>query len=110
AAAGVGQNQKSGRTGVTTGSLALPPSGDGMGGEGRGVMRDADTNGAAVVGWIINAVGDADPAGIGAEVVIVHQNGRAVPFGAGVFEVADQFAFLAVDADDGKALALKASP
>ena len=81
-----------------------------MGSEGRGVMRDADTNRAAVVGWIINAIGDAYPAGIGAEVVIVHQNGRAIPFGAGVFEVADQFAFLAVDADDGKALALKASP
>ena len=81
-----------------------------MGGEGRGVMRDADTNGAAVVGRVINAVGNAHPTGVGAEVVIVHQNGRAIPFGAGVFEVADHFAFLAIDTDDRKALALEASP
>ena len=73
-------------------------------------MRDADADGAAVAGRVINAVGDAHAAGIGAEVVIVHQDGRAIPFGAGVFEVADQFAFLAVDADDGKALSLEASP
>jgi len=42
--------------------------------------------------------------------VIVDQNGRAVPFGAGVLEVADHFAFLAIDTDDRKALALEASP
>ena len=110
ATAGVGQDQESGRTTVTTGSFAFPPGGDGMGGEGRSVMRDADTDRAAIVGWVINAVGDAHSAGIGAEIVIVHQNGRAIPFGTGVFEVADQFAFLAVDANDGKALSLEASP
>jgi hypothetical protein len=42
--------------------------------------------------------------------VIVHANRRAIPFGARVFEVADQFPFLAVDADDGKALTLEARP
>jgi response regulator RpfG family c-di-GMP phosphodiesterase len=42
--------------------------------------------------------------------VILHQYGRAIPFGASVFEVADQFAFLAVDADDGEALLLEATP
>ena len=47
-------------------------------------MGDADTDGAAVVGWVVNAVGDAYAAGIGKEVVIVDQNGRTVPFGAGV--------------------------
>ena len=73
-------------------------------------MRDADADGAAVVRWVVNAVGDAHPAGIGAEVVVVHQNGRTIPFGACVFEVADQFPFLAIDADDGKALPLEASP
>ena len=81
-----------------------------MGGEGRRVVRDADADGAAVVRRVVNAVGDAHAAGIGAEVVIVHQNGRAIPFGSGVLEVADQFAFLAIDADDGKALSLEASP
>ena len=42
--------------------------------------------------------------------MIVHQNGRAIPFDAGIFEVADQFAFLAVDANEGEALPLEASP
>jgi len=81
-----------------------------VGGEGRSVMGDADADGAAVVGWVVNAVGDAYAAGISKEVVVVDQNGRAVPFGAGVLEIADHFAFLAVDTDDGKALALEASP
>ena len=91
-------------------TLAFPPGGDRMGGEGRRVVRDADANGAAVVWRIINAVGNAHPAGIRTEVVIVHHDGRAIPFGAGVFEVADQFAFLTIDTDDGKALTLEALP
>src|SRR5579864_5348739 len=91
-------------------SLTFPPGGYGMGGEGRRVVRDADADSAAVVRRIVDAVGDADSAGVGAEVVIVHPNRRAIPFGAGVPEVADQFAFLAVDADDGKALKLEACP
>jgi hypothetical protein len=41
--------------------------------------------------------------------VIIHQDGRAIPLGAGVFEVGDQFAFLAGDTDDGEALTLEAS-
>ena len=81
-----------------------------MGGEGWRIVRDADADGAAVVRRVVNAVGDAHAAGIGAEVVIVHQNGRAIPFGSGVLEIADQFAFLAIDADDGKTLSLEASP
>jgi hypothetical protein len=40
--------------------------------------------------------------------VIVHQDRRAVPFGATIFEVANQLALLTVDADDGKALSLEA--
>ena len=73
-------------------------------------MGDADADGAAVVGRVVNAVRDADTAGIGKEVVIVDQDGSASPFGAGVLEIADHFAFLAVHADDGKTLALEASP
>ena len=90
--------------------LAFPPGSDGMGGEGRRIVRDADADRAAVVRRVVNAVGDAHPAGIGAEVVIVHPNGSAIPFDAGVFEVANQFAFLAIDANDRKALTLEASP
>src|ERR1039458_10016321 len=91
-------------------SFAFPPGGDGVGGEGCGIVQDADADGAAVVRWVVNAVGDADTAGSGGEVVIVHQNGRAIPFGSGVLEIADQFAFLAIDADAGKALSFEASP
>ena len=91
-------------------SLTFPPGGYGMGGEGRRVVRNADADRAAVVRRIVNAVGDADSAGVGAEIMIVHPNRRAIPFGAGVLEVANQFAFLTVDADDGKALTLEALP
>jgi len=91
-------------------SLAFPPSGDGMGGKGRRVVRRADAYSAAVVRRVVNAVGDAHPAGIGTEVVIVHPNWRAIPFDAGVLEVADQFAFLAVDTDNRKSLPQEALP
>src|ERR1039457_6265127 len=95
---------------MATRSLAFPPCGDGMGCESRRVVRDADADSAAVVRRVVNAVGDADSAGVDAEVMIVHSNRRAIPFGSGVFEVADQFSFLTVDADDGKTLTLEACP
>jgi len=110
AATGVRQDQQLGNTAPTTRPFAFPPGGDGMGGEGWRIVRDADADSAAVVRWVVNAVGDADAAGIGAEVVIVHQNGRAVPFSSPVLESADQFAFFAVHANDGKTLSLEASP
>src|ERR1700689_3202244 len=91
---------------MATRSLAFPPGGDGMGGEGRCVVRDADADGAAVARRVVNA----DSAGVGAEVVIVHSNRRAIPFGSSVFEVADQFALLTIDANDGEALTLEACP
>ena len=78
-----------------------------MSGEGWRIVRDADTDSTAVVRRVVNAVGDTHAAGIGAEVVIVHQNRRAIPFGSGVLEIADQFAFLAVHTDDGKTLPLE---
>src|SRR5450432_91431 len=74
AATGVRQNQQLGSTAMVARSLTFPPGGDGMGGEGRRVVRGADADGAAVVWRVVNAVGDAHPAGIGAEVVIVHRH------------------------------------
>jgi hypothetical protein len=53
-----------------------------MSGEGWRIVRDAGTHSATVVRRVVNAVGDAHAAGIGAEVVIVHQNRRAIPFGS----------------------------
>src|SRR6266508_5727429 len=110
AAARVRQNQELGNPAPATRSFAFPPGGDGMGGEGRRIVRDADADGAAVVRGIVNAVRDAHAAGIGAEVVIVHQSRRAIPFGSGIFAVADQFPLFAIDADDRKTLSLEASP
>ena len=40
--------------------------------------------------------------------MIVDPLGRAVPFGAGVFKVADQFALLGIHADHGQSLTRKA--
>src|ERR1700683_4821479 len=88
-AARVRQDQQLRNTAPATRPFAFPPSGDGMSGEGRRVVRDSDADGAAIVRRVVNPIGDAHAAGIGAEVVIVHQNGRAIPFGSGIFEIAD---------------------
>ena len=81
-----------------------------MRGESWGVVGDANADGATVVRRVIDAVGDAYPAGVREEVVIVHQNRRAIPLSAGVLEVADHLTFLAVDADDGQTASLEAGP
>jgi hypothetical protein len=78
-----------------------------MSGEGWCIVRDSNTDSPAVVRRVVNAVGDTHAAGIGAEVVIVHQNRRTIPFGSGVLEIADPFAFLAVNTDEGKTLPLE---
>src|SRR5215471_2667863 len=96
AATGIRQNQQLGRAAIATGAFAFPPGGDGTGVEGGRVVGDADTDGTTVVWWVVNSVGDAHPAGIGKEVMIVHRDRPAVPFSATVFEVADQFALFGV--------------
>src|SRR5450755_4803282 len=54
AAARVRQNQKFVSIAMATRSLAFPPSGDGVGGKGRGVVRDADADRAAVVRRVVS--------------------------------------------------------
>ena len=71
AAASVGQDQKASWAPITVRTLSLPPAGNRMSGEGRGVMRDADENGAAIGRQIIDAVGDGHASGIGAEIVVI---------------------------------------
>ena len=44
-----------------------------MSGKGRCVMRDADNNGTSVGEQIVDAIGNGDAGGIGAEIVIVDQ-------------------------------------
>ena len=64
-------------------------------------MRDADHDRSSIGEQIVDAVRDGDAGGIGAEIVVVDQAGRQIPARAGILEVADQFAFLGVDANDG---------
>lgn len=70
-------------------------------------MRDADHDGPTIGEQIIDAVRDGDASGIRAKVVIVDQAGRQIPARTGIFEIADQFAFLGIDANDGETTALK---
>ena len=71
-------------------------------------MRNAYEDRASVGEQIIDTIRDRDADGIGTEVVIIDAHRRAVPLDAIVFEVADQFSFFGIDADNGKPLALKA--
>ena len=45
---------------IATHPLAFPLSGDGMSGEGRGIVRDSNAE-AAVARRVVNAVGDPTP-------------------------------------------------
>src|SRR5882724_7894295 len=64
AATRVRQDEEFGRVPMATRSLALPPGGDGMGGEGRCLVRDADTDSAAVIRRIVYTVGDSYADGV----------------------------------------------
>jgi hypothetical protein len=70
-------------------------------------MGDADHDRSSIGKQIIDAVRDGDARGIGAEVVIVDPAGRQIPACPGIFEIADQFAFFGIDANDGETAALK---
>jgi len=85
----------------------MPPVRNGVSGESRSVVGNADHQSAAVLRDIVNPVRNGDSDGIGAEVVIVDATRSQFPTMAGVFEGADQFAFLAVHADDGEMTALE---
>ena len=70
-------------------------------------MRDAYKDRASVGEQIIDAIRDRDADGIGTEIVVIDAHRSAIPLDAIVFEIADQFSLLGIDADDRKALALK---
>jgi hypothetical protein len=81
---------------------------DGMSGKGGSVMGDADYQSTAIFHNIVNPIRNGDPDGIGAEVVIVNTTRGRFPMAARIFEIADEFAFFAVHADDGQMTALEA--
>jgi len=108
ASAGIGKDEQLSAAMVAVRAVTLPPTGNGVGGEGCCVMRDADEDQASVGEPVIDAIRDRDADGIGTEIVIIDAHGRAIPLDTVVFEIADQFSFFGIDADDGKTLSLKA--
>jgi hypothetical protein len=70
-------------------------------------MRDADHDGASIGEQIVDAIRYGDAGGIGAEIVIVDQARGQVPARSSILEIADQFALLGIDANDGETAALE---
>src|SRR6266567_2341296 len=81
---------------------------DGMSGEGGGVVGDADHQSTAIFHDVVNSIRNGDPNGIGAEVVIIDATRGRFPTTARIFEISNEFAFLAVHTDDGQMTALEA--
>ena len=79
-----------------------------MSGESGGIVGSPDHERAAILGEVIDAIRDGDPDRVGAEVMIPDTARSAIPASARVAEVADQFALLGIDANDGPMTALKA--
>ena len=106
-AAGMAQDEELPGAWIAEQSLLAPPMCDGVSSEGGCVMRDADHDRPSIGEQIIDAVRDGDARRIGAEVVIVDQARRQVPARPEIFEIADQFTFFGIDANDGETAALK---
>ena len=106
ATASISQNEQAG-TGIASGTFLVPPMSDGMSGKGGTVMGNANDEGAAIFHNIVNPIRNGDPNGISAEVVIIDATRGRFPTTARIFEIADELALLAVDADDGQMTALE---
>ena len=107
AAAGIGKDEQLSAASVAISPVALPPTGDGVRGEGGRVVGDTDEDRASVGEQVIDTIRDRNADRIGTEIVIINAHGGATPLDAIVFEVANQFSFFGIDADDGKSLTLK---
>lgn len=80
-----------------------------MSGEGGCVLGNTDHQSASILVHIVDALRDGNTAGVGAEVVIIDAPRGAFPTTPGMFEMAHQFAFLAIDADDRQRAVLEAA-
>ena len=81
---------------------------NGMSGKGGGIVGNADHQSTAIFQNIVNPIRNGDSDGIGAEVVIIDATRGRFPTTSRIFEIADEFAFLAVHAHDGQMAALEA--
>ena len=104
AASRVCQDEQMPALGVEPASLLLPPFANGGRGESGGLMRDADEHRATIGLGVIDTIQNRYACGLRAKVVVVDMRRLTIPLDAGIFEVAHQFAFLCIHADDRVAL------
>ena len=104
AAAAVGEDGELGGVGIAALTGGSPPVVETVDREERRVVGVADDDGAVVGEQVVDAVGNGEAVGEGAEVVVEDLDGLLFPGGAGVLEVADEFLLLGVDADQGAVL------
>jgi hypothetical protein len=104
---GITEDKELPGAGIAEPSLQAPPMSDGVSREGGRVMGDPEDDRASIGEQIIDAVRDGDASRVGAEVVIVDQAGRQVPTGTGISEMADEFTFFGINANDGQTTALE---
>jgi hypothetical protein len=80
--------------------LPTPPSGDAINSELWCVIGRADTNEAFVVSQVVDTEGNGNTIGLRAKIVVIDEKKVTASGVTGIFEVADEFFFLGVDADN----------
>ena len=110
AAAAIGEQDDFGGLGVARAAFAAPPGIKVVDGEEGRVGGDADGDEAAVGQRVVDAVGDGQAGGMGAEVVIVDRDRGRFPAHAGVAEASDQLFLLAVDTENRGVAARAVTP
>ena len=102
AAAGIGHDEDLPRAGISKGTFPLPLVGDGVRGKSRRIARNAHHESSAISGDVINSAGDRATGRASTEIVIKDASRLRIPALAGIPEIANEFAFFGIDADDGK--------
>src|SRR5450759_889521 len=90
--------------------LGLPPFAEAGNGEGGCFVGSTEENGAAVGLSVVDAEGNPDAHGVGAEIMILDLGGGQLPFDTGVLEVANQLSLLGVHAQHRIAALFKPVP
>lgn len=97
---GVGEDEQFPGLGVVLLAVAAPPVLDGIDCKFGSLPRSAHHDHAGVAADVVDPVGQRHALGIGGEIVVVDLPALAPPGPAAIFEVADELAFFAIDADD----------
>ena len=78
----------------------LPPLGDGISGESRGVTRCADVHIALVMGQVINAIRGSPADGIRPKIMGINLDGSLAPISSRILEIADQLLLFGIHTDN----------